>query len=150
MIFNLDMISTTLIRATPEHVWDTFSNPMAWPEWSSVCLSVWGLSEPLWNIGSHIGFRLRIAGMGVPFYVEIIEATPPRKISWISTKFSITAIRTFTFQQQNGSTLVTDHKNFRSPILPVYLFYPRRIIRTMTETWLRDLKAATEGNTSTP
>ena len=82
------MISTTLIRATPEHVWDTFSNPMAWPEWSSVCLSVWGLSEPLWNIGSHIGFRLRIAGMGVPFYVEIIEATPPRKISWISTKFT--------------------------------------------------------------
>ena len=32
--------------------------------------------------------------------------------------------------------MVTDHKLFTSPALPIRVFYPRPVIRRMTESWL--------------
>lgn len=143
-LFAFHMAASILVQATPQHLWEVFSRPAQWPEWSPVCTRVWGLSDDLWAVGSRLSFRLRMAGVHVPFSVHVTESQPPHHLAWASTKFTITAVRTFTFQPQGDATLVTDHKTFSSPILPIGLFYPRRLIRNMTLAWLRDLKAETE------
>ena len=109
-----------------------------------MCLDVWDVSDDLWEPNSRLSFRLRMANVGVPFSVVVTESDPPHRVSWESTKFSITATRTVRFTGNGGRTEVTDSKRFSSPVLPVRLFYPRWIIRNMTDTWLRDLKAEAE------
>lgn len=125
-------------------VWDTFADAGSWPTWSRVCVDVWDVSDDLWAPNSKLSFRLRMANAGVPFSVVVTESEPPHRVSWESTKFSITATRTIQFADVGGRTEVTDSKRFSSPVLPVRLFYPRWIIRDMTDTWLRDLKAEAE------
>ncbi len=138
------MRSATTIHAPHSVVWDTFADAGSWPNWSTVCTEVWGVSDDLWAPGSKLSFRLRMANVGVPFSVVVTESDPPHRITWESTKFSITATRTFQFVGDGDRTKVTDSKRFSSPILPVRVFYPRPVIRNMTESWLEDLKTEAE------
>ena len=85
-----------------------------------------------------------MANVGVPFSVVVTESDPPNRITWESTRYTITATRTTQFAGNGGRTVVTDSKRFSSPLLPIRLFYPRWIIRNMTESWLQDLKAESE------
>lgn len=138
------MRSTVTLHAPIRVVWDTFADARLWPTWSSVCTEVWDVSDDLWQPGSNLSFRLRMANVGVPFSVVVTESDPPHRITWESTKFSITATRTFQFVGDGDRTKVTDSKRFSSPILPIWLFYPRWVIRNMTESWLENLKAEAE------
>ena len=143
-MFTLSMRSSVTVNAPLHVAWDTFADAKSWPDWSRVCTEVWDLSDDLWASQSKLSFRLKMASVGVPFSVVVTESDPPHRITWESTKFSITATRTFQFAGDGASTEVTDSKTFASPILPVRLFYPRPIIRNMTESWLKDLKAEAE------
>ncbi len=138
------MSSSVAIDAPRETVWEVFSHAAAWPEWSRVCLEVREVPDALWRPGSMLWFRLRMAGVGVPFHVFVTDSRPERLVAWESTKFTITATRTFRFDVVDGRTLVTDRKLFRSAALPIALFYPRPLIRNMTESWLDDLKRESE------
>jgi len=141
---HLDMASTVKIGAPPAIVWEAFSDAPRWPEWCGVCLGVWGVSANPWQPGGGLSFKLRIGGVPVPFSVTVVDADPPHRVAWASTKLTVTATRTFTFDEQDGSSLVTDGKLFESWLLPLRLFYPRPLIRRMTESWLRDLKCEAE------
>ena len=138
------MQSSVTVSSPLSVVWDTFADARSWPTWSRVCLDVWDVSDDLWSPNSKLSFRLRMANVGVPFSVVVTESDPPHRVSWESTKFSITATRTVQFAGNNGRTEVTDSKRFSSPLLPVWLFYPRPVIRNMTASWLQDLKAEAE------
>jgi len=144
---SFQMASAVLVQATPQQVWDVFSDAKGWPAWSRVCTGVWGLSPDLWAVGARLSFRLRMAHVGVPFSVRVTRSEPPSCVAWDSTEFTVTAVRTFTFAAQDSGTLVTDHKRFSSPILPIGLWYPRRLIRAMTNAWLAGLKAEAERRT---
>ncbi len=141
---SFEMVSSIRIKGSAKEVWEVFSEVQGWPEWSKVCLDVWGLSEDLWNIDSCLSFRLRMGGVGIPFSVRVIESDLPHRLAWISTKWTVTATRTFTFQEEGNDTLILDHKLFSHPFLPLRLFYPKGIIRRMTDTWLLDLKTEVE------
>jgi hypothetical protein len=149
-----EMASSLLVLATPQEVWEVFRDAGAWPRWSRVCTRVWGLSPDLWAVGSRLSFRLRMAGVQVPFSVHVTESLPPHRIAWSSTKFTVTAVRTFTFEAQGrpqgNATLVTDHKRFSSTFLPIRLLYPRWLIRDMTAAWLGELKGEVEGRAARP
>lgn len=138
------MQSDVIVKASVERVWVTFADAARWPEWSPVCAEVRSDLARSWTAGARLGFKLRMAGRRVPFNVEIVESDPPRRVAWSSAKFTITAKRTFTFTSVTGGTRVTDRKEFSSTALPVGLWYPRRVIRTMTERWLLDLKTEAE------
>ena len=138
------MQSSLTIEAPLSVAWNTFADARSWPTWSRVCLDVWDVSDDLWSPNSTLSFRLRMANVGVPFSVIVTESDPPHRVTWQSTKFSITATRTIHLAGDSDRTEVTDSKRFSSPLLPIRLFYPRWIIRNMTETWLQDLKAESE------
>ncbi len=141
---SFEMQSTVESRVPVERAWAVFSDVPRWPEWSKVCLAVSGSPGPLWAPGTEFGFRLRIACVGVPFHVRVVESAPPRRVSWTSTRYSVTALRTFDFSAVPGGTVITDKKQFSSTALPIGVCYPVRAIRTMTERWLHDLKVEAE------
>ena len=140
----LSMQSAITVHSPLSMVWNTFADAQSWPTWSRVCTDVWDVSNDLWAPNSKLSFRLRMAKVGVPFSVVVTESDPPHRVSWASTKFSITATRTIQLAGDGDRTEVTDSKHFSSPVIPVRLFYPRWIIRNMTESWLQDLKAEAE------
>ncbi len=140
----LELSSSLSIAAPPDSVWRVFSDVARWTEWCGVCLRAEVEEGFDWRIGQKISLRLRMAGVGVPFNVGITESEPGHRIAWASTKFTVTAVRTFTFVEDASGTTVTDHKLFTSPVLPLWLFYPRPLIRRMTESMLADLKAECE------
>ena len=143
-LFDLSLKSSVTVDSPLLHVWDTFTDARSWPDWCRVCIEVWDVSDDLWRPGSKLSFRLRMANVGVPFSVVVTESDAPHRVTWESTKFSITATRTLQFVGVGARTEVTDAKRFSSPLLPIWLFYPRWVIRNMTESWLADLKAEAE------
>lgn len=143
--FRLEMSSSVQIEVPPADVWRVFADISRWTDWCSVCLKADAGEGFDWSVNQRIALRFRMAGVGVPFNVGITASEPGKRIAWASTKFSVTAVRTFTFEEAApGSTLVTDHKLFTSPVLPLRLFYPRPVIRRMTESMLVDLKTECE------
>ncbi len=148
MINALKMESRILIRAAPERVWAVFSEVGRWVDWCNVCLRA--DTEPgfNWGVGDRLGLKFKIASVGVPFNVTMIESEPGRRVAWESTKFTVTATRTFSFAPAGHAVQVIDHKLYRSPVLPLAFFYPRPIIRRMTESHLSDLKAECERDVS--
>ena len=144
-IRTLVLRESTEIHAPLDAVRAAFDDLDAWPTWNGVCLnSSWTSGEP-WAIGSAFHMTLQMARRRVGFSVFVTEFER-RAVTWESTVLSITGTRRFTFQEQEGDavTLVTDQKTFRSPILPVKLFYPRPIIQTMSRGWLASLKRQAE------
>lgn len=133
------------IAAPPDRVWDVFQDVRAWPEWNPVCLRVWDVSPSLWQIGSSFSFTLRMAGRPVSFRVTVTESRPPYEVRWSSRRFTITGTRTVEFEASGAGTRASDTKVFRSSVLPLWLFYPRPIIRRMSQTSLLALKQRIEG-----
>lgn len=143
--FRLELSSAVEISAPREDVWQRFKRVSEWTDWCSVCTSAVVADDFDWKAGQRLALKFRLAGVSVPFNVTISEATAGEHFAWASTKFSVTAVRTFTFEQTSAETTqVTDHKLFTSSVLPLKLFYPRPIIRRMSESMLSDLKAMCE------
>lgn len=138
------MESSTSVACTPERVWALLAAVSEWPDWSRICLGAWGQTGTPLAMGSRFGFKLRMGVLRPSFNVTVIESDPPRSATWASTRLTVTARRTFDLTPVPGGTRVTDRKHFSSPWLPVGLWYPRRIVRTMTDQWLLDLKAEAE------
>lgn len=157
--FSLELSSSVQIAAPRERVSKVFSDLSRWTEWCGVCLFAEFAGSPAnmatdipdsennfdWRVGQGIHLKFRMAGIGVPFNVTVTEAISGHRVAWASTKLTVTAVRTFTLSDDpRGGTSVTDHKLFTSPLLPLRLFYPRPIIRHMTEHMLTDLKTECE------
>lgn len=144
-LFRLEMASTTRIYAPLATVWDVFSDIRRWTDWCDVCDRA-GVEEDFdWRVGQEIWLKFRMASVSVPFHVQLDEVSPHQSVAWSSTKFTVTAVRTFTFEESSpGEVTVTDHKLFTSPVLPLRTFYPRPVIRRMTESMLASLKAECE------
>ena len=141
--FELVMESSVTVGAGREVVWDVLTGADDWPRWCDVCVAV-SRAPATWAAGEQLAFKLRMAGVAVPFSVAVTRCDRRSELAWESTKFSVTATRSFTLVDADGGTVLTDWKRFRSPVLPVRLFYPRRIVRQMTESWLTDLKSEAE------
>jgi hypothetical protein len=141
--FELVMDSTVTVGAGREEVWEVLTGAADWPRWCDVCVEV-TRAPATWAVGDSLNFRLRMAGVAVPFSVAVTECDRLSKLAWESTKYFVTATRTITLDDADGGTVVTDRKRFRSPVLPVRLIYPRWIVRAMTESWLADLKREAE------
>ncbi len=140
---SFEMASTITVKATPESVWIALTDARRWPEWCRACPEV-STAPDAWSPGEALSFKLRMAGIAVPFDVRLTDVEPGRRVSWVSAKFTIRAVRTITLEPLADAVLVTDHKRFSSPVIPVGAYYPQFLVRRMTESWLEDLKTEAE------
>lgn len=147
-LFRLEMASATRIHAPLATVWGVFADIRRWTDWCEVCDRADVEKHFDWSVGQEIQLKLRMAGVSVPFHVHMVEVAERQRVAWASTKLTVTAIRTFMFEESHVDgapvTIVTDHKLFTSSVLPLRLFYPRPIIRRMTESVLASLKTECE------
>jgi hypothetical protein len=138
-----------MVAATPEEVFDVVERATNWPRWSRIVANVRQAPAVPWRPGASLIFSLRMARREIEFDVRVTRRDRPLELAWASTRLTITALRTISFASlasgAGAGTMVTDHKRFSSPWLPIGFAYPRGIIRRMTETWLADLKAVIEG-----
>ena len=137
------MASTVTVNAPADAVWKALTDANRWPEWCRVCPSV-SAAPQAWSPGEALSFKLRMAGIEMPFNVRLTDVESGRCVSWVSTRFTITAVRTISLEPRDAGVTVTDHKRFSSPVVPVGAYYPQFLIRRMTESWLEDLKAEAE------
>jgi hypothetical protein len=141
---SFEMESRAGSHASAGAVWAVLGDVRAWPQWARVCASA-GVDDTFdWQPGQRLRFRLRMAGVPVPFDVTLKQFEAGRRVAWQSTEFSITAVRTISTEEDGDGVTIRDHKAFHSPILPIGLVYPRLLIRRMTESWLADLSAEAE------
>ena len=141
--FKLVMESSITVGARREEVWEVLTGADAWIRWCDACDDV-SRVPTTWVPGEQLAFKLRMAGIAVLFSVVLTECDHPSKLTWESIKYSVTATRTFTLVDSDEGTVVIDRKQFHSPVLPVRIFYPRWLVRGMTESWLADLKREAE------
>lgn len=143
-LFRFEMNSEVLVNEEPGRVWSILADVGSWPSWTDICTEVRQAPAHL-QAGSQFRFRLKFAAINVPFHVKVVDAEPGRRLSWSSTEFSITALRTHTLRFLPPSqTLIVDSKSFSSPLLPIGICYPRWLITRMSARWLSDLKARAE------
>jgi len=142
-LFSFEMASNIEIAAPRGHVFSFVEMAKDWPKWSGVVVDVKAAPSIPWGVAEALSFRLRMAGRSIPFSVRVTDYQPGSRIAWRSTKLTITAVRTLTFVGDE-SCRVTDHKRFCSPVVPIGIYYPRSIIRNMTDRWLADLKRVAE------
>lgn len=144
-IFEFHMSSSVEIAASPVNVWDLIRAADRWSEWSEVCTQVWNVpTGGIGAVGCMFGFKLRMAGRQVPFNVTVSRVDDGYLIEWHSTKYSITAVRRISVELGESGCRVSDSKYFKSSLLPIGLWYPRGLIRRMTESWLEDMKIEAE------
>jgi uncharacterized membrane protein len=141
------MTSKIIVDAPVGRIWELITDAARWPEWCDICVQV-EVIPPVWSSGNNLAFKLRMAGVAVPFRVTLTEVSPRQHVEWSSTKFAITATRRISLQPTPTGIGVTDAKTFHSSLLPIRLAYPRFLIRNMTEYWLADLKREAEGTAS--
>ncbi|MBI4236311.1 MAG: SRPBCC family protein [Chloroflexi bacterium] len=125
-------------------VWDLFRDLEAWPQWNPVCRGASWVRGPSWVAGSTFRMRLRIAGVPVPFMVQVVEDDLPWAVAWSATIMGVTGRRQFQFDFQGRKSIIIDTETVTSRYLPLRLFYPRPIVRAMSRAWLRALKREVE------
>ena len=135
------MSSSVLIAAPSERVWMLVDDASHWSEWSGVVDEVWKTPNCLdWQFGHKLMFRLLMTRKKVSFNVTVTLYEMDKTIEWSSKKFSITAVSSISIEPEGTGCRVVDQKVFSSPLLPIRLAHPRRLIRVMTERWLGDMK----------
>ena len=118
------MASTISVNAPANAVWMALTDAYRWPEWCRACPEV-STAPDTWSPGEALSFKLRMAGVAVPFNVRLSDVEPGRRVSWVSKKFTITAVRTISLEPRDGHVTVLDHKRFAALVRPVCLYSPR-------------------------
>ena len=136
-MFSLDLISAVHIDAPVPAVRAVFDEVGRWQEWCSVLVGL-SLANPI-AVDNELAYTIRMMGLPAPFRVTLTEVNESCVV-WSSWKGPILGTRTWRFEVDGDGTRVTDHKRFESRWLPLALFYPRPLIRKMSEQWLSDLE----------
>jgi hypothetical protein len=141
----LELSTSRVARAPVDAVWRVFTDAARWPERLTGIEAVDHVPAA-WTPGERVAFRLRIAGVVVPFDVVLDEVEAGRRVRWSSVRWTVTGTRTWTFEAVPEGTRITDAKRFTHPAVPLRWVYPRAPIVAMSEAWLRDLAIAAEAS----
>ncbi|MEZ4237916.1 MAG: hypothetical protein R3F59_17580 [Myxococcota bacterium] len=137
-------LSTSRACAAPVGaLWAAFTDVGRWVERIGVVEEV--LHAPAaWRVGERVAFRLRVAGVVVPFDVRLEAVEPERLVRWSSVRWTVTGTRIWMFEADGPGSRVQDLKRFSHPVAPLRWVYPRAPILAMSEAWLQDLVRAAE------
>jgi len=136
---------SALIHAAPERVWNTFTAISSWKNWNSVLTDVTPRGADVLAKDGRIRLLISFYGLPVRVGVEIVEATPVRRIIWSGNIFGISSRHEFIFEKCGAGVIVISRETFTALGLRVPgLFFPDSKIRELTMVLLKDLKAAAE------
>lgn len=111
----LRFYSELYVNASPEAVWNLFSNVATWSTWSPICLECRLAGRDQLEPGCTLQMRLKILGFTFKVQADVIAVNPPTQITWRGQKLGITSIHTYRFQPREGGAMMSNEETFYGP-----------------------------------
>jgi hypothetical protein len=132
------------IHATMEKVWNTFTDLTRWTQWNTVMSDVRSDEHCLAH-GKDIKCSFRPFLFPINIKIKIQEIIPFNRIVWSAQKKGLFAFHEFFFQEVEKVVLVTSKETFSGLLTSAGGFLlPEKRMRSLTKTFLKDLKKASE------
>jgi hypothetical protein len=125
-------VGSAVIPVEPERLWALWSRVEDWPrwEWMGSADARWLEGEP-WRVGS----RLRVGHRPWTFDCVVVEADPPRQVSWEGRGLGFHGRHRFRFAPHPRGTLVEQRETFTgrgAPLIrPVIRWFWRHQLRAL-------------------
>jgi hypothetical protein len=133
-----------LIHAKMDKVWETFTNLTCWKAWNTVMGNI-SSNEKCLSCGGEISCCFRPFVSPVKAKIKVEEVIPYERIVWSAQKKGFSARNEFSFQDQEGGVLVTSRETFNGFLVRAFGFLlPKRRMRALIHTFLKDFKTASE------
>ena len=127
-----------------ENVWKTFTNLARWEDWNTVIRKVRSDQKGL-KEGADLKCSFYPFLFPIEMKIEIERVIPHDLIVWSSEKKGLFAHHEFLFREQGKGVLVVSRETFTGMLAKGAGFLlPVERIRTLTKTFLKDLKRACE------
>ena len=127
-----------MILASPEAVWQVHTDIDAWSQWQRA-ISTAHTHGPL-AVGST--FQWKSGGLAIASTVRELE--PPRRITWSGRSLGTDAIQTWTFQPQDGGTLVKTDESMEGWLVSLLKLISPGFLDKSLDGWLHHLKVKAE------
>lgn len=135
---------TVTINATLEKVWDTFTDLACWVNWNTVLKDVRTKGRSLTD-GKPLKCSLRPFFLPIRVKLQIEEIVPHKRIVWIARKKGLEARHEFLFENNQNGIHVISRETFTGLLSAgLGLLLPVKRMKSLTETFLEDLKRAAE------
>jgi len=133
-----------IINAAMSKVWDTFTDLTCWINWNSVMKNVSSEEECLTN-GKNLKCYFRPFIFPIQMRIKVEEIVPYERIVWSARKKGLFALHEFFFQKNERGIQVTSKETFSGLLAGASGFLlPEKSMRSLTKTFLKDLKNAAE------
>jgi uncharacterized protein YndB with AHSA1/START domain len=135
---------TITIDSTLEKVWDTFTDLACWVNWNTVLKDVRTKGRSLTD-GKSLKCTLRPFILPIRVKLQIEEIVPHERIVWIARKKGLEARHEFLFENNQKGIHVISRETFTGLLTAGSgLLLPVQKMRSLTKTFLKDLKSAAE------
>jgi hypothetical protein len=132
------------IYSTMERVWNTFNDLTRWTDWNTVMSDIICDDKCLVD-GKDITCCFRPFLFPINVKIKIQEIIPFNRIVWSAQKKGLFAFHEFFFQEGEKGVLVTSKETLSGLLTSAGGFLlPEKRMRSLTKTFLKDLKKASE------
>jgi hypothetical protein len=133
-----------LIDAPMKQVWDTFTDLTCWMDWNTVIQDV-RFEDRCLTDGNALKCCFRPFLFPIRVKIRIEEIKPYERIIWSARKKGLFAFHEFFFEEAEKGILVTSKESFSGLLAAASgVLLPVRRMRSLTRTFLKDLKKAAE------
>lgn len=126
------------IAASPDAVWQLFTDVSRWPSWNKEITSV-SLDRPL---AAGVTFTWRSWEMVVA--ATVAELVPNERIAWMAETIGIIDFHVWKFALQNGHTLVQSEGSWSGGPISARPEFTQKALDASIRYWLESLKRALE------
>jgi hypothetical protein len=135
---------SVLIHAKMDKVWETFTDLTSWKDWNTVMRDICSVEKCL-SHGGKILCSFRPFLLPIKATIRVEEVKTHERIVWFAKKKRLSARNKFSFQSNEKGVIVTSRETFSGPLVKSLSFLlPKRKMRTLIKTFLKDLKTASE------
>jgi hypothetical protein len=133
------------INSTMEKVWETLTDLACWTNWNTVIKDVKS-QERLLMHGRALKCTFRPFLFPIQVKIKIEEIALYEHIIWVAKKKGLSARHEFIFKSSENGIQVISRETFTGLFVTGAGFLlPVRRMRSLTKTFLQDLKSAAEG-----
>jgi hypothetical protein len=132
------------INTSIKKVWNTFADLTRWMHWNTVIRDV-NSDEKHLTRGKDIQCCFRPFLFPIKVRIRIEEIRPYDRIVWSARKKGLFALHEFFFEGSEKGVLVTSKETFTGLLVSTAGFLlPLQRMKSLTKTFLKDLKKASE------
>jgi len=135
-----------LVNADMERVWKVFTDLTCWNNWNSVIRDVYCDDQCL-SHAKTLTCCFRPFSFPINVEINVKKVVPNQYVAWSVRKKGFLAYHEFLFQRDENGVLVTSKETFSGLLVSLFKYLlPRKRMRVLANTFLNDLKWASESH----